>query len=229
MDPRPSETALRDWVRTRLNASIVLHIANLDYGWRAEEHRNAIEDLLAARRLPDELEWEPREVLSLCSHTPIADRHPVPGTDGWRDHVARLFSCMMLTRTGEGGTLAEPLALLVESALDLGPEATAQAARFVAWCRTHTPGFWRYEPVSRPFLTLGLLLLDGDPRLREEFTDEVRAAVPVELWWADDTPSAPLKEATGGPAWRVWRSLVDRRTEPSDTLLRSWFRLDLSR
>ncbi|GAA1534083.1 hypothetical protein GCM10009827_060210 [Dactylosporangium maewongense] len=223
MDLQPSELALRDWVRTRLNASIIREIAALDYGMRVDGHRRAIEELLVARRLPDELEWEPGEVLSLCASTPIADRHPVPGSAGWRAHVARLFACTILTRTGEAAHLSS----LVESALDLGPEATAQAARFLAWCRIHTPGRWRDEPVSRPFLTLGLLLMYDDPRLHDEFADEVRAAVPVELWWADDTPSAPLKEATGGPAWRVWRSLVDRHTEHA--LLRSWFRLDVSR
>ncbi|MET7426735.1 hypothetical protein [Dactylosporangium sp. NPDC005555] len=94
----PSELALRDWVRTRLNTSIVRELATLDHGMKVDEHRRAIEELLVARRLPDELDWVPREVLELSAHTVCTERDPVPGSAGWRGHVARLFSCLVLTR-----------------------------------------------------------------------------------------------------------------------------------
>ncbi|MEV0560493.1 BTAD domain-containing putative transcriptional regulator [Dactylosporangium sp. NPDC050588] len=118
-------------------------------------------------------------------------------------------------------TSRERLGLSGERVLAVGPLAPDAAvslfhARAAAADRT-------YDPQAHPAAVAQLCdRLDGIP-----LADEVRAAVPVELWWADDTPSAPLKEATGGPAWRVWRSLVDRHTEHA--LLRSWFRIDLSR
>ncbi|WP_460491791.1 hypothetical protein [Dactylosporangium cerinum] len=58
-DLRPSELALRDWVRTRLNASIVREMATYDYGMRVEEHRRGIEELMVARRLPEQVPWPP--------------------------------------------------------------------------------------------------------------------------------------------------------------------------
>lgn len=232
---RPDELALRDWVRTRLNASIIREIAALDYGTRADEHRRGIEGILVARRLPDELPWVPGEVLQLCSYHTIDERHPAVASAGWRAHVARLFSCLVLTRTGDTVFPAGPLAGLVESALDLGPEPTALAVRYLAWCRLHEPGAWSDDEV-RPLLTLGLLLayaMTPEPRdagvdegLRAAFTDETRAAVPVEHWWADGTPTAGLRDITGAEAWRALRALVDRCAPRPDPLLRAWFRVE---
>jgi hypothetical protein len=48
----PAETALRDWVRSRFNDSIVRELAELDHGMLVEEYRQGIEELLVARRLP---------------------------------------------------------------------------------------------------------------------------------------------------------------------------------
>jgi hypothetical protein len=222
---QPDELALRDWVRTHMNASIVRDIAEHDYGMHAEDYQYAIEELMAARRLPAALDWMPGEVISLASYSPVPDRNPAPGSDGWRAHVKRLFCCLLLTATGHGANPAEPVAELVDSALELGPEPTALAVRFLAWCRLNEPGDWRFEEESRPFLTLGMLLLSGDPRLRAAFMDEVRALVPVEQWWKDDTPSAALREAAGGSGFRLWRAIADRRLPAADTELRAWLRL----
>src|SRR4051794_12031097 len=86
---RPAELALRDWVRTRLNASIVREMAHLDYGMQVEEHQEGIEELLVARRLPENLPWPAGAVLALSSGSEPADPDTRPGSEGWRLHVAR--------------------------------------------------------------------------------------------------------------------------------------------
>jgi hypothetical protein len=229
----PAELGLRDWVRTRLNASIVRDLAALDHGMRVDEHRRGIEELLVARRLPDDLPWTPREVLELAGHTVVPDPHPTPGSAGWRGHVARLFACVVLVRTGGTVLPAGTLAGLVESALALGPEATGHAVHYLAWCRLQLPGGWRDDDEARPLLTLGLLLVYAagqadrhphlDAALRRACTDDARS---VEPQWPGQPPAAVLKAATGGNAWRTWRALVDRGlTTDADGPIRAWFGL----
>jgi hypothetical protein len=107
-------------------------MAVLDYGMQVEEHRQGIEALLVAGRLPEELRWTPREVLELSSYEVPTDPERRPGSAGWRGHVARLFSCLVLVRANDVAVPAGTLAGLVESALELGPEATDPAVRYVA-------------------------------------------------------------------------------------------------
>jgi hypothetical protein len=216
---RPAELALRDWVRTRLNASIVREMAHLDYGMQVEEHQQGIEELLVARRLPENLPWPAGAVLSLSSGEEPADLDLRPGSEGWRRHVARLFSCLVIVRTNDMHLPAGILTGLVESALALGPEATDHAVRYLAWCRLHEPGAWRDDDEALPFLTLGLLLLyvmapgGGDVAvtagLTRAFAGEVQALLP-EQWWPDQPLKSALKQTAGGPGWRVWLRLVDR-------------------
>jgi hypothetical protein len=225
---RPAELALRDWVRTRLDASIVLDIAALDHGMRVEEHRDGIEEVLVARRLPEWLPWAPGEVLQLATY-------PDPAATDRRGHVARLFACLVQVRTVDTVQPGGVLAGLVGSALALGPDATEPALRYVAWCRLHEPGAWRDESGSRPLLTLGLLLLYAaspghDPAvaaaLREACAEEVRAAVPDGL-----PPFGLFKAAADGDRRRTWRALADpylAGTDPatgSVAALRAWLKL----
>ncbi len=230
-DLHPAELGLRDWVRTRLNASIVRHLATFDHGMLVDEHRRGIEQLMVARRLSDELPWTPGEVLALAGHTVVADPHPEPGSDGWRDHVARLFACVVLTRTSGNHFPAAAVAGLVASALALGPEATIHAVHDLAWCRLHLPGDWPDDP-AQPFLTLGLLLVyvvsrpdppGAEAALRHAFTAEVLS---LEGDWPGEPPSSTLRRTTGGNDWRAWRSLVDRcLTTDADRTIRTWFKL----
>jgi hypothetical protein len=218
-DLRPAELALRDWVRTRLNASLVLEMVHLDYGMRVEEHREGIDALLVAGRLPEDLPWAPGEVLELSSHGMVADPERRPGSAGWREHVARLFSCLVLVRANDTTVPAGTLAGLVESALELGPEATEHAVRYLAWCRLHEPGAWGDDVDARPFLTFGLLLLylmapgPGDPAvtagLARAFVGEVEALLPGQ-WRPEQAPAVALKTTAGAQGWRIWQALVDR-------------------
>ena len=91
---RPDELALLGWVRTRIDASMVDDIAVLDYGMHVEEYRDSIGDVLAVRRLPEQLPWMPGAVLQpASSHEPAAD--------DLRGHAARLFSCLVLVCTDD--------------------------------------------------------------------------------------------------------------------------------
>jgi hypothetical protein len=236
-DLRPAELALRDWVRTRLNASIVREIAGLDHGMRVAEHREAIEALLVARRLPEELSWAPGEVLELSSYEVPAGQDVRPDSAAWRGHVARLFSSLVLVRANDTTSPAATLARLIESALELGPEATEGAVRYLAWCRLYEPGAWHDDAEARPFLTFGLLLLYGtapaprDPAiaagLARAFGSEVEALLPGQSW-PGQTPTAMLKATARANGWRIWQALADRylidgRNMASVETLRTWF------
>jgi hypothetical protein len=222
---RPAELALWEWVRTRVDASIVREIAALDYGMQVEEHRNGLEDLLLGRRLPEELPWPTGAVLQLAA---FAD----PDTTDRRGHVARLFCCLVLVRTADAGYPAGELAALVESALALGPEAAGPALRFVAWCRGHRPGAWGYEPANLPVLTLGMLVLyaagpDRDPAVEATLlggcADELRAVVAE---W--EPPFPAFKAVAGSERRRTWRALAGPHLtgdDPTTTFLRAWLRL----
>ena len=218
---QPAESALRDWAGTRLNTSMVLELAALDHGEDVDENRQGIEGLLVAARLPEDLPYHPGEVLSLSSWSEPEDPERRPGSAGWREHVKRLFSCLILLRVSDTVEPAGSLASLVESALELGPEATQAAVRYLAWCRLHEPGPWRNDVTARPFLTLGLLLLyvttppGGDPAvvagLARALVDELDAALAEEnLWWSEQALPKLLKLTADGPRRRIWRSLAGR-------------------
>jgi hypothetical protein len=226
---RPCELALRDWVRPRLTPAVVLDIAGMDYGQQVRENRQAIEELLLDHRLPEHLGWPPRAVLELASH----HRGDSPG-----EHTARLFSCLVLVRSGGTSQPAATLAALVESALRLGPEATEAAVRYLAWCRAHELGDWRDSINDKPFLTLGLLLayLSAPATADHAVVSGLAAACVAEVqaaitednpWWPGQPPQGLLRKAAGGEGWRRWRGLAGRALpgEGSEAVqrLREWF------
>jgi hypothetical protein len=187
---RPAETALRDFLRPLLSTGIVERIAGLDHGMDIEGNRRAIEELLRVKRLPRELGWPPREVLELASHAKPKDR---------QGHIARLFACLVVIRADDALDPAGTLASLVESALALGPEATGEAVRYLAWCRLEEPGSWRGDAEALPLLTLGLLLAYAmSPMPKDE---EIVAG--LNGLWEREMPSA-------GGRFTTWRRLAER-------------------
>ena len=213
---RPAELVLRDWVRPLMDAAVVREIAGLDYGMEVEENRQAIEELLVVKRLPAELLWPPREVLELASYGNPEDR---------QEHVVRLFATLILIRADDTMQPAATLAGLVESAVELGADATEDAVRYLAWCRLHEPGSWRGDIEARPLLTLGLLLAYLLSPLRKDLaivTGLTRACVAEaeaalgerQQSWPDQPPAEAfqemLKDTVGGAAWRTWRALIGR-------------------
>jgi hypothetical protein len=162
--------------------------------------------------LPDELTWNPGEVLSLTrSETPAVRR----------DHLKRLFACLFLVRAATSG--ADPvnsLAPLMDSARELGEPARGLTLRFVAWCRLNLPGDWRDDPSSPMFLTLAVLLLaaeTADPAvsaaLAALLVEELDAVLAdPDLPWRRRPRSPLFARRTGdtGSTRRMWSALVTR-------------------
>lgn len=157
----PSERVLFDWLRKRVNDSMLREIAEADYGMDAEEHFKALVKLRDGEKLPVPLRWVPREVLELIRWSKPDEPSCKPGCRSSRDHLKRAFACTLLLRaaaepenigytSGENETIIQ----LVESAIALGNEATEVALSFLCWC------FPRVSALDeRPFYAMAILLL----------------------------------------------------------------------
>jgi len=216
----PSELALRDWVGPQLSESMLQEIAAADYGVDVGENRRALEELRRDRWLPDELSCYPEEVLALtCSSEVEAQHSPA---EARRIHLMRIFCCLVLVRaTTRNSSPVWSVTPLVESAVELGPEAVDAAGSFLAWCWLHEPGDWRDDPTSRPILTLGLVLLSAllpagrDPKLLPAlvaaFVEDLIAVLADEyMLWSERPVRALLKLTAMGSDRRIWVSLASR-------------------
>jgi hypothetical protein len=217
----PSEQALREWVEPQLDASMVDQIAAADHGVDAAEHRRAIEELRRARRLPDELSWHPEEVLALTRWSTV-DGSQLSLPAARRLHLMRLFCCLVLVRaTTTYGSPVNSVTPLVESAVDLGPDALDAAGSYLAWCWLHEPGDWRGDPTSRPILTLALVVVSALlpagrtpellPGLVAAFVEELSAVLAEEnLLWTRRPVHELLKLTSQAGNRRIWVSLASR-------------------
>jgi len=216
----PSELALRDWVGPQLNASMLEEIAAADYGVGVGENRRALEELRTDRWLPDELSCYPEQVLTLTRWSRV-DVQLSPA-EARRIHLMRIFCCLVLVRaTTMDGSPVNSVTPLVESAVELGPDAWDAAGSYLAWCWLHEPGDWRDNPTSRPILTLALVLLsallpagrDSEllPALVAAFVDDLSAVLADEnLLWSERPVRELLKLTAEGGNRRIWVSLAGR-------------------
>lgn len=208
----PDERALLRWVAPQLDAAALDEIAAADYGYQALEHHRELSELVHSPWLPDELGWNPGEVLALTrSGTPA----------GRRDHLKRLFACMFLVRAvTAGGDPVDSLTPLVDSAWELGEPARGVTVRFLAWCRLNLPGDWPDDPSSVMFLTLSLLLLSAetaDPPVSAALAAMLLGELDVvltdpELPWRR-RPGSPLftrRPGDAGSTRRLWSALLTR-------------------
>lgn len=217
-DLEPSELALRDWVGPQLDASMLADIAAADYGVDVPGHRDGIEDLRGGP-LPAELFRSPAEVLALTRWSTVDGMDPAAAR---RRHLMRLFCCLFLVRAATAdGSPVNSVTPLVESAVELGPDAMAPASRFIAWCRANEPGDWRHDPTSRPILTLALVVLctqlpqpptpDPLPGLLASFVEELAVALTEEnLHWSPRPIPALLKRIAMAGTRRAWLGLAQR-------------------
>jgi hypothetical protein len=217
---RPSELALRDWVGPQLNASMVDEIAAAEYGFNASENRSALEELRTDRWLPDDLSDYPEEALALTRWSTVDDGLSPP--EARRRHLMRIFCCLVLVRAStSNGRPVDSVTPLVESAVELGPDAVHAAGRFLAWCWLHEPGDWRDDPASRPILTLALVLLSASlpagrdpellPALVAAFVEGLAAVLDDEnLLWSERPVRDLLKLTAMGESRRMWVSLTGR-------------------
>jgi len=229
----PDESALRHRVAAQLDASMIDDIAAADYGFRADEHREAIADLKAPGQWPAELDWVPGEVLQLTRWSNPEDPSPSSGPFGRRGHLMRLFACMVLIRVRTlNSRPSDSLAPFVMSALELGSPIVDDALRYVAWCRQHEPGDWAGDAEERPFLTLGLLLLaaateagrDTRTVLADVLLGDVETAVAEDgREWQILVPAKLLGLRARSHQFRMWcdlarRCLIDPATDTEDPL-----------
>jgi hypothetical protein len=205
----PDECALLGWLAPQLDGAALDEIAMADYGAEVQEHRRELTELVHGGRLPRELGWNPGEVLALT-------RWETPA--GRRDHLKRLFACMVLVRAvTAGGDPVDSLAPLVDSAWELGEPARGVSVRFLAWCRLNLPGDWRHDPSSAMFLTLSVLLLSAET----EVSAALAAMLLEELDEVLTDPELPWRRRPGSPLFtrrptdaattrRLWSALVTR-------------------
>ncbi len=160
-----SASALVDWLRARMPRETLREIASADYGHAFDQHLAALNDICRTGRLPRHLPWYPHEVLAL---TRWSDGNGV-------NHQARAFACALLVLASpESDELVDNGIRLAESAIALGPEASAHAVAFFAWCfETADEPLPENQEDSEPTPTIALLLLfiiavgqaPDDPRL----------------------------------------------------------------
>jgi hypothetical protein len=158
----PAERAMLDWLRPRIDGSMLEEIAEADYGMDFEAHLEALNAIHATGEIPDPLNWEPREVLELIRWSEPDDPAWKPGSTGERGHLLRAFCCTVLLMAGgvphnrdyfyaENETLIQ----LVASVLALGEEASRAALQLLCWRKLGLP----WDNDDSPFFALGILLL----------------------------------------------------------------------
>lgn len=159
LDPSPDH--LFQLVFQYVDDSMLLEIAEADYGCDANNHLKVLMEIKAGD-FPDPMAWEPQEVLELIRWSEPEDPTWKPGATGERGHWMRLFSCTLLVHAavkqehsgyflGEESTIIQ----LVDSAIKLGPESSHAALRFLAWrMKYQTPDDW-----TSPYFAIAILLL----------------------------------------------------------------------
>lgn len=159
----PSPDPLLQLVFQQVDDSMLLEIAEADYGHKAEIHLKKLMEIKCGE-FPDLMEWEPKEVLELTRWSEPDAPAWQPGSTGERGHWMRLLSCTLLVRAtvkheyreyfnGEESTLIQ----LVDSAIKLGPESSCAALRFLSWRISYQiPGDYDW---TTPYFALAILLL----------------------------------------------------------------------
>ncbi len=161
----PSESALLDWLRPRIDDTHLHEIALADYGFNEEEYFQVLKRIYDGQPIPVPLPWVPSEALELTRWSEPDDPDyvsPPPNSKGTRGHLIRAFCCAVLLKAGdeletmdyihaENDTLIQ----CVASVLHLGREASESALRFLAWRVSRLPE--EYEEAL--FFAMAVLLL----------------------------------------------------------------------
>lgn len=154
----PSADDLRKILSRGVNDSVLIEMANADYGHDAEAHLLALRGIRDKGVIPAPMPWEPKEVLELIRWSEPDD--PKRAT-GKRGHLKRAFACAILLRAaaepandgyfdGENQALVQ----LIASSIVLGREVQVATMQFIQW---------RMEQLTldqeRPFFAFGLFVL----------------------------------------------------------------------
>ena len=201
-----SASDLFDWLRARATPEVLTHIAKADYGMDFDKHLAALRDICETGLVPRTLGWEPHEVLALTRWS----------TGENVDHLARALSCTLLCLPPDNmDDLVTNGAILAESCLALGPEASHLAERFFAW-RSETEAdvedpedddVGPEQPVALLLLyLLRTAAVPDDPRLEglaKMLTDHPTYELLNVAVWMEESLRADL-----------WTDLVDRVLVP---------------
>lgn len=222
----PSLTAWMDWLCPQIDDAMLEEIAAADYGYRMDEYLAALRPIRDEYCLPDQLAQVPLEVLQLIRSSEPDDPAWMPGRQGRRGHLMRLFCCaILIVAAGDPEVRryvddASTLHRLVGSAVALGEAAVAAILPLLC---ARVPGLPATD-AERPFFALSILLLaatryrqesDG-PLLRDlcqwTIAEEARCraaqypSLTYEVWLLGLTFSAD-----GDDVWRdlAWRLLIE--------------------
>jgi hypothetical protein len=197
-----SASGLLDWLRTRVPRDALEAMAQADYGWKAKESLASLADICATGIVPRRPESHVREVLELTRWA-SGDRV---------DHLTRAFACALICLWDDIDGLASTAAILVESCLALGAEASALAAQLFTWrCETEDPEEDHDDGIQPvPLLALVVLAVAADP-LDARIAPLVRTV--EENPWCSPAVLAGILDDTVRAD--LWRELFDRVLVPA--------------
>lgn len=174
----PSDNTLLDWLRPRIDDSMLDDIARADDGTRNKKHFRELRIIRNSGVLPSPLLSEPTDVLQIISWSEPEDPEWKPGSIGERGQLMRAFCCAVLLQAvaehewshdfaGQHVTIIQ----LTASVLALGGEP-AEAALDFLWNRSIALAEGNKD---RPFFALAILLLgaskyelDSDEQIRQQ-------------------------------------------------------------
>jgi len=160
----PSESALLDWLRPRIDDTHLHEIASCDGSGPIEENNfQALKRIYIGHPISIPMDWVPLEALEMGRWSdpdrPVLDS-AAPEGDATRGHLMRAFCCaVLLTADNSERYICDPesetLFRLLGSVLFLGREASERALRFLCWRTLTLP----QEVPETPFCAFVLLLL----------------------------------------------------------------------
>ncbi|HYE62639.1 MAG TPA: hypothetical protein VD997_11645 [Phycisphaerales bacterium] len=193
--PKP----LMAYVRRAIDDSMLLEIANADYGNDSDEHLAALRRLRDQAQRLDLSSWYPREVLELIRWSEPDDPRCKPGSTGERGHIMRAFACAHLIEcladrsnnpycNAENETLIQ----LIDSCIAVGCEAEDAVWKFVLWRALN-----RQRDEETPHYALAVLILAvrRNPPLTPEVLNDLAT------WVEAEVGSVPTDSGTGGGRW----------------------------
>ena len=158
----PDRLALLAWLQPLITDSLLYEIAAADYGYKSDEHLEALRPIRDEFVIPVSLGWFPGEVLELIRWSEPQKAAWKPGLNGMEGHLIRLFAAgVLLISWGypENKSYSEDesdtVIQLVESAIEMGQEATDKALQLLAWRIAGVTPTYK----QRPFFALAILLL----------------------------------------------------------------------
>lgn len=179
---------LLDWLRPRIDDSMLEEIAAAEDGINEKEHLEALRKIRDTGELPLPLSWNPSEVLEIFRYSEPEDTIWKSSGVGERGHLMCAFCCAVLMQTSGGASDTITIVQLTASVLALGREPSAAGLRFI-WNRTLTLS---EDSNARPFCALAILLL-GASRFNLLGDDEVRKAGE---WVRKEEAEASAREAS---------------------------------